>query len=258
MPRSSPTVLVTAAYLPAPWNPERWFVAAVPAAYLDAVRLAGGVPLVAGPFDDRAAARAALRRADAVLLVGGPDLDPAGYGQRRHPRTDVMHPRRERSDLRLARMCAEAGKPLLGVCGGMQAINVALGGTLHQHVPELPGAAGAEPHGTRVPDDNLHRVRLVRGSRLWRMLKRVGELEVNSSHHQAVDRLAEGLVAAAWSPGALLEALEGERRDAFLLGVQWHPERLAVAPPAGDAGAAPAKGRPEHLAVFRALVNAAR
>jgi putative glutamine amidotransferase len=293
MSRAAPTVLVTSSYLPYPTNPTRWYALAVPSAYVDSVRLAGGVPLVTGPLDDARAVREALGCADAVLLVGGYDYDPATYGQPLHPKNHLLHPRRDRSDLLLARAAARSGVPLLGICGGMQAINIALGGTLHQHVPDVPALTGSDDHTMKVPDDNVHRVRVAPGSRLaalmgltaveglpavalakaggrWKVEGKSAKtastfnpqpstlsLEVNSSHHQAVDRLGKGLVAVAWSDAGLVEAFEGARRDRFLLGVQWHPERLAVAPPPDDIGAAPARGRPEQLAIFRALVGAA-
>ena len=252
-----PTVLVSSYYYPAPNNPARWYHAAAPMPYLDSIRLAGGLPLVAPPFDDDDEAREALARCDAVALVGGPDLHPRNYGQEPHPALQPLHPRRDQSDLRLARLAVVAGKPLLGVCGGLQALNVALGGTLHQHLPDRPDLVGADEHSFAPPDSHVHLVRLDPASRLGRIMG-AGPLEVNSSHHQAVDRIGRGLHAVAWSLTGLVEALEGPPDGPFLVATQWHPECLAIAPPAADRGARPAAGRSDQLANFQALVDAAR
>ena len=251
-----PTVLVSSYYYPAPVNPERWFHAAAPMAYLDALRLAGGVPLVAPPLDDDDQAAEALARAGAVLLVGGPDLDPVAWGEPVHPRTVLLHPRRNRSDLLLARAAWDSQKPLLGICGGMQAVNVALGGSLHQHLPEaFPDLAAAES-SMGIPDDHFHTVRIEPGTRLAGILG-AGEIEVNSAHHQAVDRVGRSLCVAARSAGGIVEALEPEDQGRFALLLQWHPERLAIAPPLPDRGEPPAVGRRDQLAIFEAFVREA-
>jgi putative glutamine amidotransferase len=282
-----PTVLVSSYYIPMPTNPTRWFMTGTPMAYCDSVRLAGGFPLVAPPLDDDEEVREALSRADAVLLVGGPDLDPRSYGQPPHPKLLLLHPRRDASDLRLARAAAESGKPTLGICGGMQALNVALGGTLHQHIPDVPGLCGADDHLLVVPDDNRHQVRIDPASRLalamgltavegggWKV-EGVGDktstlnpppstlspqpvVEVNSAHHQAVDRLGKGLRAVAWSASGLVEAVEGPADGPFLVATQWHPERLAMTPTGEDRGGRPTVGRADQLGIFRALVGAGR
>jgi gamma-glutamyl-gamma-aminobutyrate hydrolase PuuD len=251
-------VLLSSYYYPAPTNPTRWFHAAVPMAYADAVRLAGGVPLVAPPLDDDRDVREALARADAIVLVGGPDLAPRSYGQEPHPALQLLHPRRDASDLRLARAAARSGKPVLGICGGMQALNVALGGTLHQHVPDRPELSGADDHTWKVPEGNRHLVRLDPESRLARLMGcGAGPVEVNSSHHQAVDRLGRSLRAVAWSASGLVEALEGPAAGRFLVATQWHPECLAIAPQGADRGDRPSAGRADQLAIFKGLVKAA-
>ncbi|HOX08148.1 MAG TPA: gamma-glutamyl-gamma-aminobutyrate hydrolase family protein [Planctomycetota bacterium] len=285
-PGQRPVILVSSYYFPTPTNPTRWFHTAAPMAYCDSVRLAGGCPLVAPPLDDDAEVREALARADALLLVGGPDVDPRSYGQEPHPKLQPLHPRRNDSDLRLARAAAKAGKPTLGICGGMQALNVALGGTLHQHIPDVPGLCGTDNHLLIIPDDNLHQVRVDPASRLARAmgLAQVGggrlevggtsvgiasgrpqpptsnpqpTIEVNSAHHQAVDRLGQGLRAVAWSSSDMIEAIEGPANGPFLVATQWHPERLAVTPTGEDRGGRPTAGRADQLGVFRALVEAA-
>ena len=253
----APAVLVSSYYYPSPTNPERWFHAAVPMAYVDSLRLAGGVPLVAPPLDDDEGVRSALERCQAVLIVGGPDLDPAAYGQEPHPATKPLHGRRNDSDLRLAGAALRSGKPLLGICGGMQVVNVVLGGDLHQHIPDAIEGAPPVESSHRKPDDNFHMVRIEPHSRLAGILG-AAELEVNSAHHQAVNRVGEGLKVAARSAAGIIEALECTEAGRFLVLVQWHPERLAVDPPKGDRGARPAPGRPDQLAIFAAFVEAAR
>jgi gamma-glutamyl-gamma-aminobutyrate hydrolase PuuD len=210
--------------------------AAIGLPYVRAVALAGGVPLVLPPQTDRAALGAALARLDGLVLIGGLDLPPRWYGQKRHPRTRLADLRRLAGDRLLIDLALAGGRPLLTICLGTQLLNVALGGDLIQDIPsQVPGAL------RHAPRETLHPVRVAPGTRLAGILGRE-ELEVNSSHHQAIGRLGAGLRAVAWAHDGIIEAVEG-RDDRFLLGLQWHPERLA--------------DRPEHLALFRALVQAA-
>ncbi len=204
--------------------------------YVRAVTLAGGVPVVIPPQADPAALAAALARLDGLVLIGGSDLPPQWYGQKRHPRTRPADRRRLAGDRLLVELALEGGRPLLTICLGTQLLNVALGGDLIQDIPSLvPGAL------RHAPRETFHPARVAPGSRLAAILGRE-ELEVNSSHHQALGRLGEGLRAVAWAPDGIVEAVEG-LGERFLLGLQWHPERLVE--------------RPEHLALFRALVQAA-
>lgn len=255
-PRRRPAILVSSYYFPSPTNPERWFHASAPMAYLDSLQLAGGVPLIAPPLDEAAQADEALARCGGVLLVGGPDLDPAAWGEPVHPQARLLHPRRNRSDLLLARRAWEGGKPLLAICGGMQAVNVALGGSLHQHLPEAFPELSAAENSMGIPDDHFHAVRIEPGTLLAGILG-AGEIEVNSSHHQAVNRVGKGLCVTARSAGGVIEALEPEAGERFALLLQWHPERLAIAPPSPDCGETPAVGRRDQLAIFEAFVKAA-
>ncbi len=255
---ASPAVLVSSYYYPSPTNPKTsWFHTAAPMAYADSVRLAGGVPLIAPPLDDDGQVAAVLSRCDAILLVGGPDMNPAAYGQKPHPKLKMLHPRRNASDLRLARGAFESRKPLLGICGGLQAVNVALGGSLHQHIPDMPELSGPREHTAQDSFDSRHRIRLEPDSRLAQIMGSTA-LEVNSAHHQAVDRVGEGLRAVAWSEKGVIEALEGTDAGRFLVLTQWHPERLAVSPDESSVGARPTAGRADQLAIFEAFVRAAR
>jgi putative glutamine amidotransferase len=199
--------------------------------YMRAIELAGGVPVVLPPLADGIATL--LDRLDGICLSGGPDLDPAAYGARAHEQLGPTEPQLDRFELELARAADAAGMPLLGICRGAQALNVARGGTLHQHV---------EGHRqTALATQPVHPVRIAPRSRAARVLATRAAL-VNSFHHQAVDVLGDDLVATAWAPDGTIEAIE-DRRHPFLLAVQWHAETLVEAP--------------AQLALFRALVEAA-
>jgi putative glutamine amidotransferase len=199
--------------------------------YMRAVELAGGVPVVLPPLEN--GLETLLDRLDGICLSGGPDLDPVAYGARAHELLGPTEPALDRFELKLARAADAAGLPLLGICRGAQALNVARGGTLHQHV---------EDHRqTELATQPVHAVRIAPRSHVSRVMK-TRATQVNSFHHQAVDELGRGLVASAWAPDGTIEAIE-DRRHAFLLGVQWHAETLVEAP--------------GQFALFRALVEAA-
>jgi len=195
----------------------------VPRNYVDAVRRAGGLVLLLAPdpvvADDP---DELLDLVDALMLVGGADLDPTSYGAERHPETIGCVPERDVFEIALVRRALERDLPLLGICRGMQVMNVACGGTLHQHLPEVVG----HDHHRRVLGSfggNDHDVRLRPGSLAARAARE--ELHATKSHHhQAVDRVGDGLqVTGRAEIDELPEALElpGNR---FALGVQWHPE----------------------------------
>jgi putative glutamine amidotransferase len=182
--------------------------------YLLAIERAGGVPVVLPPIVDDV--DCVVERVDGVCLSGGPDLDPAAYGaHERHAELGPTEPPLDAFELALARAAIARGTPLLGICRGAQALNVACGGTLHQHVP---GHRQAEPGATAT-----HDVEVLPGTRLAALLG-AGTLAVNSFHHQAVDRLGRGLSIAARAADGTVEAIEGA---GFVLGVQWHAEALA-------------------------------
>ena len=183
--------------------------------YLQAIERAGGVPVVLPPCVSDL--EPLIARLDGVCLSGGPDLDPAAYGARsRHPELGPTEPSLDAFELALAREALERGMPLLGICRGSQTLNVACGGTLHQHVG---GHRQSEPGCTVT-----HEVEVVEGTRLGGLIG-VGAHAVNSFHHQAVDRLGRGLRIAARAAGdGTVEAIEGHR--GFAIGVQWHAETL--------------------------------
>jgi putative glutamine amidotransferase len=195
----------------------------LPRSYVDAVNRAGAMALLLAPdpvlVDDP---DQALDRIDGLMLAGGADIDPATYGADAHPATIGSVPDRDAFELALVRRALERDMPLLAICRGMQVMNVACGGTLHQHLPEL---VGHENHrrvlGSFEGAD--HDVRLAPGSLAARA---AGEQlhATKSHHHQGVDRVGDGLVVTGWADmDELPEALELER-NGFALGVQWHPE----------------------------------
>ncbi len=184
--------------------------------YVACIEAAGGRAEVLGwrggrdPFRDAEAF-------DAYVLCGGDDIDAAHFREPNHPRVTLDDPRRDAYEIAFCRRAAVLGVPLLAVCRGAQVLNVALGGTLVQHIPDLPGA-GRHDGGVR------HTLRLAADSHLVRLRGASQEsLAVNSYHHQAVGRVAPALRSTAWSEDGCIEAVEGP--GPFLVGVQWHPER---------------------------------
>jgi putative glutamine amidotransferase len=200
------------------WDDE---VALTPLSYVKAVQAADGVPLILPP-DDAVAEEpdALLDRLDGLLLAGGADVDPASYGARPHPETGPTHPERDRFELGLAHRAIERGMPLLGICRGGQTVNVACGGTLVQHLPEVVGHDGHLETPGRFSE---HLVALEPGSLAARAAG-AERIAVMSHHHQAIDELGEGLAATGHAlPDGIVEAVEATDHD-FVLGVLWHPE----------------------------------
>jgi len=182
-----------------------------------------------------------VARLAGVCLPGGPDLDPTSYAAGAHPDLGPTEPEIDDFEIALARAADARRLPVLGICRGAQALNVARGGTLHQHLPDQP-RTGLE-HRQRLPAAEVtHEVEIAPRSLLARFMKRA-ELTVNSFHHQAVDELGRDLVAVAWAPDGVVEAIEARGRD-FVVGVQWHAECLIE--------------RPEQAALFGSFVEAAR
>lgn len=206
---------------------------AVPAPYIDSLRRAGARTAILSPGDD-GEAEELLEPFDGLLLVGGGDVDPARYGAE----PDAAHnygvePDRDALEIGLLRTADRWELPTLCVCRGMQVLNVAFGGTLHQHLPEVPGMLA---HGVPALDSqSLHDVRLDPRSRTWATPKAT-IIACSSHHHQGVDRVGEGLRATGWSADGLVEAIEREVADPeslhWMVGIQWHPEDTAHDDPA--------------------------
>ncbi|PPK98361.1 putative glutamine amidotransferase [Kineococcus xinjiangensis] len=197
--------------------------ALLPAAYVDGVRAAGGRPVLLPPCGPGAPAWSPeeLADLDALVLTGGADVAPACYGQQPAPSTGSPSPERDHSEIALLRGALALGLPVLGICRGAQVLNVALGGTLHQHLPDV---LGSPRHQVSPAVFASTTVRTEPGSRVHGLLGE--EVEVRCYHHQAVDRLAEGLRVAARAPDGTVEAVEAADPGAgFCVGVQWHPEQ---------------------------------
>jgi putative glutamine amidotransferase len=199
--------------------------------YVRAITAAGGgaVPwLVPALDDDLDTLRAIYDELDGVFLPGGADIEPASYGAERHSSCDRSDPARDRVELELVRWAMKDRKPVLGVCRGLQIINLAAGGTLVQDLNALrPDSIKHDyfPFRDGYSRDHLaHAVRVTQGTRLERLMGEA-EFQVNSMHHQGIERLGRGLVASAVAPDGVIEGVE-TRDDYFLVGVQWHPEVL--------------------------------
>jgi putative glutamine amidotransferase len=188
--------------------------------YAQATVQAGGVPVVLPPGapDD---ARSLVDHLDGVILTGGGDVDPALYGCPPHPRLGKVDRCRDLFEIALVHEALAADLPVLAICRGIQLLNVATGGTLHQDIPsELEASLEHRPKAARF--EVAHAVEIIAGSLLHRLIERES-LDVNSIHHQAVDRIGRGLVVVARAPDGVIEAVEMPSRS-FILGVQWHPE----------------------------------
>jgi putative glutamine amidotransferase len=196
----------------------------VNAAYVRSVLAAGGVPLVLSPLLGPSFAARALDGADGLLLTGGEDMDPALYGAQPSPHLNPPSRERDLFELALFAVARQRELPVLGICRGIQLINVGLGGTLYQDLPsERPGPVAHDAGTAR--DARSHGVELKPGSRAAAALGGTS-FTVNSFHHQAVDRLADGLIASGWSADGLIEAVESPADAPWLLAVQWHPEEM--------------------------------
>ncbi|MFE3471407.1 MULTISPECIES: gamma-glutamyl-gamma-aminobutyrate hydrolase family protein [unclassified Streptomyces] len=210
---SRPVIGISTYQDPARWGVWEMPAVLLPAAYPRLVRAAGGLAVLLPPDEAEGAAREAVAALDGVVIAGGADVEPVRYGADPDPRTGPPARERDAWELALIRAAIEQDVPLLGICRGMQLLNVALGGTLHQHldghtgghavfgghpVDPVPGTAyaAAVPEQTTVP----------------------------AYHHQAVARLGTGLIASAHAPDGTVEALELPDRESLVLGVQWHPE----------------------------------
>jgi len=202
-------------------------------AYVKAVRKAGGIPVLL-PLVDPDDAAASVARVDGVVLTGGFDVDPSTYGQPPHPETGPVDPVRDGLELAAVRAAVDADIPLLAICRGIQVLNIALGGTLVQHLDKH--------HDVERYNEVVHPVSVEPGSILAGWLEGVDSLDVNTLHHQAVDSVAPACRAVAWAHDGTVEGIEVEGARA-VVGVQWHPELL--------------RHRPEHLRLFESLVAAA-
>jgi putative glutamine amidotransferase len=190
--------------------------------YPEVIEQAGGIPIIV-PLLRPDAIRSLLERVDGICLPGGPDVQPSIYGAEPHSELGPTEPRVDAMELALVRAADRRRLPILGICRGMQLLNVARGGTLHQHLPDVVGTQIQHrqlAHGC-VP---THVVEVATKSRVREALGGPS-LEVNSFHHQAVEKLGRSLTATAWAQDGTIEAIE-ERGKRLVMGVQWHAEGL--------------------------------
>jgi putative glutamine amidotransferase len=205
--------------------------------YVQVLAGLGAVPWIIPLLDrDEETLRSIYPFLDGLFLTGGVDIDPSCYRHQRHPRCGRTDPPRDWTETRLLEWAMCDRKPILGVCRGLQMINVALGGSLLQDVPtQLAGAIEHDSLPTAGSNNSnlvMHPVRIAAGTNLLNIIG-AAEIEVNSTHHQAIGELARGLAASAWAPDGLIEAIEAsDNDDAYLVAVQWHPEDMARTVPA--------------------------
>ena len=180
--------------------------------YATKVAEAGGLPVT---LTTAALAEALADRLDGLLLTGGADVAPARYGQEEDPNLGTVEPERDAFELAVLEAMAARGKPVLGICRGLQVINIWAGGTLHQHVPE-------HLQDERPPAERIHPVKIDPSTPFSR--RYLDEISVNTFHHQTVDELGDGLVILGRAPDGVVEMIE--REGARIVAVQWHPELL--------------------------------
>lgn len=197
--------------------------------YVRSIEKAGGTPVLMPFFGDAAGARAFIDLIDGILLTGGPDLNPRRWGEKPHPKTKLLDPERETSDFFLLKEILSRDLPALAICCGMQELNVAMKGSLHQH---LDGHSGGVTHAIGW-----------KGTSRTRDIVGPPSATVNSWHHQACNAVGRGLRVTALSPEGVVEGIESDRHR-FVVGVQWHPERMA-----DDS---------RQLSLFRALVSSSK
>jgi putative glutamine amidotransferase len=232
----APTIGITTYHANADWRGWSEEGALLPWPYVSSIRTAGGRPVLLPPGGDQDEAEATVGILDGVVIAGGGDLDPAIYGAARHPRTSKSAPDRDAWELAITDAAIRLNVPLLGICRGMQVLNVACGGTLHQHIPDL---VGHEEHSGPVDGFGLHKVRVTSGVTVQSILPGGEYMDVPTHHHQAVDVLGDGLVPVGWADDGIIEAIEPATPRGFLIGVQWHPEQG------------------QDMRLFKALVSAA-
>ncbi len=210
--------------------------------YLNAIIRAGAAPVLLPMTEDESVQSALLTRIDGLLLSGGADVAPALYGEETLPCCGEILEIRDRFEISMVQKALKIGLPVLGICRGLQVMNVAMGGTLYQDIAtQLPGAIKHPCYDT--PRDKVHEVTVTEHSKLHRIsgTTRIG---VNSRHHQGVKKLANGLVATAYSEDGLIEAFECPA-EKFVMAVQWHPESLS-------------DRYPEAQAIFNAFAEACK
>ncbi|MDQ6887400.1 MAG: gamma-glutamyl-gamma-aminobutyrate hydrolase family protein [Gemmatimonadota bacterium] len=196
----------------------------VNAAYTRAVERAGAIPVVIPPLEAVSTASVVLRGLDGLVLTGGEDIDPSLYDEPPHPALGPINSQRDATEIALVEAARESGRPTLAICRGIQLLNVALGGSLVQDISaQRPESLDHDQSAHR--EARVHAVQVEAGSLLGAALG-TEHLTVNSSHHQALDRVGDGLRISARAPDGVIEGVEWSERGWWAVGVQWHPEEL--------------------------------
>lgn len=210
--------------------------------YYHAVEAAGGIPVLIPMLKEQATIAELIRRVDGVLFAGGPDLDPVYFGQEPHPKMGRITPERDALEIALAKEAFALDLPVLGICRGIQLLNVVAGGTIIQDIPSKSGEW--IKHSQDAPRwYPTHSVKIAADSRLKDMLS-VTEIRTNSFHHQAIDTPAPIFTVTAKAPDGIIEAVESTEHK-FVVGVQWHPEEMF-------------EKDPRFLGIFQAFVEACK
>lgn len=211
--------------------------------YTKAVQAAGGLAMMLPPHQSDIPAL--LDRLDGVIITGGGDVDPTRYGQERHAKTEEVDDERDAFEIAVIEEAIRRDMPILGICRGLQILNVALGGTLHQDVDDLvPDSHQHKQHDEKVEHTETYQTAtLTPGANFLRDIVKIEAIEINTFHHQCLDRVSDSLQTVATTEDGIVEAVVHPGLT-FGLAVQWHPEMLAPS-------------RPEHAAIFQALVEAA-
>ncbi len=198
---------------------------AVPNTYIDALTYVEVTPLIIPVVEELNLLRHLMTMVDGLMLIGGPDIDPVHYDQTAHPGLRQVTPERDKMELTVTQWALRRQLPILAICRGIQVLNVAAGGSLWQDIEsQVPGAQKHDQYPDNREDHLAHSVDIEPGSRLAAICRQT-RLDVNSLHHQAIDRIGQGLSVVARSGDGIVEAVEG-KGDAWVVGVQWHPEWL--------------------------------
>lgn len=212
--------------VPASTALEPWYSPSftLPSSYLRAIEMAGAIPLLIQPTSNQETLAALYTRCDGLLLAGGEDVHPSAYGAAPHPKLELTNPQRDAAELWLARRGLADGLPILGICRGLQLLNVAIGGTLYQDLDAEHPSHISHTFGEKRRDFRAlsHSIEIDPDSWLAEVLETT-KLAVNSLHHQAIRDLAPGLRAVALAPDGVIEAVEGPNTS-FIVAVQSHPE----------------------------------
>lgn len=191
--------------------------------YLFALRAAGATPVPLPVLPDQHEMERMISLVDGFIFTGGDDLNPKHYGMTARDHVDLNSEKREKTDLKYMEAALDSKKPILGVCYGMQLLNVVRGGTLYQ---DIRNEIDHDVLSHKLPDQlTAHKVRIKSDSKISDVFSEE-EITVNSSHHQSIRSVGEGLEAVAESPDGVIEGIESENKDRYLVGVQWHPERM--------------------------------